>query len=51
MTTDLNPSGVIGDPTLASAELGRQLVERAAAGLGGPHRPHGRGALALARGA
>jgi len=35
MTTDLNPSGVIGDPRLASAELGRQLVERAAAGLAG----------------
>jgi creatinine amidohydrolase len=35
MTTDLNPTGVIGDPTLASAELGRQLVERAAAGLAG----------------
>jgi creatinine amidohydrolase len=35
MTTDLNPSGVIGDPTLASAELGRQLVERAATGLAG----------------
>ena len=35
MTRDLNPSGVIGDPTLASAELGRQLVERAAAGLAG----------------
>jgi creatinine amidohydrolase len=33
MTTDLNPSGVIGDPLLASAALGSQLVERAAAGL------------------
>jgi creatinine amidohydrolase len=35
MTTDLNPSGVIGDPLLASAALGSQLVERAAAGLAG----------------
>jgi creatinine amidohydrolase len=35
MTTDLNRSGVIGDPTLASADLGRRLVERAAAGLAG----------------
>jgi creatinine amidohydrolase len=35
MTTDLNPSGVIGDPLLASAGLGCQLVERAAAGLAG----------------
>lgn len=33
MTTDLSPSGVIGDPTLASADLGRRLVERAVAGL------------------
>ena len=46
MATDLNPSGVIGDPLLASAALGSQLVERAAAGLGRAHRPHGRGALA-----
>jgi creatinine amidohydrolase len=35
MTTDLNPSGVIGDPLLASAALGSQLVDRAAAGLAG----------------
>jgi creatinine amidohydrolase len=35
MTTDLSPSGVIGDPLLASAALGSQLVERAAAGLAG----------------
>jgi creatinine amidohydrolase len=33
MTSDLNPNGVIGDPTLASAELGRRLIEKAAAGL------------------
>jgi creatinine amidohydrolase/Fe(II)-dependent formamide hydrolase-like protein len=33
MTTDLSANGVIGDPRLASAELGARLVERAVAGL------------------
>lgn len=33
MTTDLNASGVIGDPRLASARLGKALVERAVDGL------------------
>lgn len=33
MSTDLTPSGVIGDPTLATAALGAALVERAAEGL------------------
>ncbi len=33
MATDLSPSGVIGDPRLASAELGARLVARAVAGL------------------
>ena len=33
MTTDLNPAGVIGDPRLASAKLGRNLIARAVAGL------------------
>jgi creatinine amidohydrolase len=32
-TQDLNPTGVCGDPTLASAEIGRQLVEQAATKL------------------
>ncbi|MEA2157255.1 MAG: creatinine amidohydrolase [Solirubrobacteraceae bacterium] len=31
---DLHPSGVIGDPTLAGAELGAQLVEQMVAQLG-----------------
>ena len=35
MTTDLSRSGVIGDPTLASADLGRRLVERTVSGLAG----------------
>jgi creatinine amidohydrolase len=34
MTADLSANGVIGDPRLASATLGAQLVERAVAGLG-----------------
>jgi creatinine amidohydrolase len=33
MTTDLSPSGVIGDPQLATAALGAKLMERAIAGL------------------
>jgi creatinine amidohydrolase len=33
MTTDLSPNGVIGDPTIASADLGARLLERAVAGL------------------
>ena len=33
MTTDLNRSGVVGDPRLASASLGKALVERAVEGL------------------
>ncbi len=33
MTTDLNPSGVIGDPRLASAALGAQLVESGSRGV------------------
>ncbi|SRR5579871_650912 len=33
MTTDLSPSGVIGDPTLATAALGASLVARAVEGL------------------
>ena len=33
MTTDLSANGVIGDPRLASADLGARLVERAVAGL------------------
>jgi creatinine amidohydrolase len=33
MTTDLSANGVIGDPRLASAARGAQLVERAVAGL------------------
>jgi creatinine amidohydrolase len=33
MTTDLNAGGVIGDPRLASAKLGKALVERAVDGL------------------
>jgi creatinine amidohydrolase len=33
MTTDLSPSGVIGDPTLATAALGAHLVARAVEGL------------------
>jgi creatinine amidohydrolase len=32
-TQDLNPTGVCGDPTLATAEHGRRLVEQAAAKL------------------
>jgi creatinine amidohydrolase len=32
-TQDLNPTGVCGDPTLADAEKGRQLVEQAATKL------------------
>lgn len=34
MTADLNGTGVLGDPTLATAALGAALVDRAAAGLG-----------------
>jgi creatinine amidohydrolase len=34
MTTDLSPSGVIGDPRLATAALGARLVARAVEGLG-----------------
>lgn len=33
MTDDLNPTGVLGDPTLASAERGEHLVRRCVAGL------------------
>lgn len=33
MTSDLSPSGVIGDPRLASAALGARLLERTIAGL------------------
>ncbi|HEX7199341.1 MAG TPA: creatininase family protein, partial [Dongiaceae bacterium] len=33
MTTDLNRSGVVGDPRLASASLGKALVDRAVEGL------------------
>jgi len=33
MTTDLNRSGVVGDPRLASARLGKALVDRAVEGL------------------
>ena len=33
MTADLSANGVIGDPRIASAALGAQLVERAVAGL------------------
>jgi creatinine amidohydrolase len=33
MTTDLSPTGVVGDPCLASAEIGRRLVERCARAL------------------
>ncbi len=32
-TQDLNPAGACGDPTRATAALGRELVERAAKGL------------------
>jgi creatinine amidohydrolase len=35
MTGDLSPNGVIGDPRPATAELGRQLVERTVDGLAG----------------
>lgn len=35
MTDDLNPSGVLGDPTLATAELGERLVGRAVSALAG----------------
>jgi creatinine amidohydrolase len=34
MTTDLSPSGVIGDPRLATPALGARLVARAVEGLG-----------------
>lgn len=34
MTDDLNPTGVLGDPTMADPERGRALVERAGSGLG-----------------
>jgi creatinine amidohydrolase len=33
MTTDLNPRGVVGDPRLATAELGARLVARTVDGL------------------
>lgn len=33
MATDLNPTGVIGDATLADAAIGARLIGRAAAGL------------------
>ena len=33
MTTDISANGVIGDPRLASADLGARLVERAVSGL------------------
>lgn len=34
MATDVNPSGVIGDATVATAEIGATLVARAVSGLG-----------------